>query len=136
MIYSRENRDNAWEAFGSNHQRGQIITRRVSRVVEDIGLFIELEGDLEGIVHLSDLDWDLDWKVFGKDKVQEYKPGDRLRLVILSIEVELERICLGLKQLKSRPDENGGENPDSPMPVSPSGPRPPSPRTEKLEKDC
>ena len=90
-----------WEAFAAKHHRGEQITARVSRVVVDIGLFVALEGDIEGVVHLSDLDG----SEYDEAAITHYDVGDRLDVVILSIRADLQRVSLGIKQLGMDLDE-------------------------------
>ncbi len=90
--------DNPWDAFVLNHPRGTEVEGEVKNITE-FGLFIGLDDDIDGMVHLSDLDWDRQ----GDDAVQDYKKGDVVRAVVLDVDVDKERISLGVKQLGSDP---------------------------------
>ena len=90
--------DNPWDAFVANHPRGTEVEGEVKNITE-FGLFIGLDDDIDGMVHLSDLDWDRQ----GDDAVQDYKKGDVVRAVVLDVDVDKERISLGVKQLGSDP---------------------------------
>lgn len=90
--------DNPWDAFVLNHPRGAEVEGEVKNITE-FGLFIGLDDDIDGMVHLSDLDWNRQ----GDDAVQDYKKGDLVRAVVLDVDVDKERISLGVKQLGSDP---------------------------------
>lgn len=81
-------------------------------MVNDIGLFCDLESNVFGIVHLSDIDW----RIEGQQAVLNYTQGDKIEVMVLSIDPERQRVSLGIKQLKPRPDR-GGSNPTDPSPV-------------------
>jgi small subunit ribosomal protein S1 len=89
---------NPWEAFSENFPPGTEVEGEVKNITE-FGLFIGLEGDIDGMVHLSDLDWNRS----GEDAIQDYKKGDVVRAVVLDTDVEKERISLGIKQLGGDP---------------------------------
>ena len=89
---------NPWEAFAQNHPVGSIVEGEVKNKTE-FGLFIGLEGDVDGMVHLSDLDW----KRPGEQVIEDFKKGDMVRAQVLDVDVEKERISLGIKQLSSDP---------------------------------
>jgi len=84
---------NPWKEFTATHQRGDIITGKI-RSITDFGIFIGVEGGIDGLLHLSDLSWDRP----GEEVVMEYKRGDELTVVVLAVDAERERISLGLKQ--------------------------------------
>ncbi len=90
--------DNPWDAFVLNHPRGTEVEGEVKNITE-FGLFIGLDDDIDGMVHLSDLDWNRQ----GDDAVQDYKKGDVVRAVVLDVDVDKERISLGVKQLGTDP---------------------------------
>src|SRR5262249_28864070 len=71
----------------------------------EFGLFLGLDGDVDGMVHLSDLDW----KRPGEQVIEEYKKGDRVKAKVLDVDVEKERISLGIKQLAGDPMETAGD---------------------------
>jgi small subunit ribosomal protein S1 len=89
---------NPWEAFASRYDKGDRVKGRV-RSITDFGVFIGLEGGIDGLVHLSDLSWDLP----GEEAMKAYSKGDEVEAVVLSIDPERERIALGIKQLDSDP---------------------------------
>ncbi len=86
--------DNPWEVFAQNHTSGAVVEGEVKNKTE-FGLFIGLEGDVDGMVHLSDLDWNRP----GEQVIEEYNKGDVVKAVVLDVDVEKERISLGIKQL-------------------------------------
>ena len=92
--------DNPWDAFVANHPRGTEVEGEVKNITE-FGLFIGLDDDIDGMVHLSDLDWNRQ----GDDAVQDYKKGDVVKAVVLDVDVDKERISLGVKQLGTDPFE-------------------------------
>jgi small subunit ribosomal protein S1 len=87
--------DNPWSAFLDKHPVGSELEGEVKNITE-FGLFVGLPGDIDGMVHLSDLDWDRS----GEEAVQDYKKGDIVKVKLLDVDVEKERISLGIKQLK------------------------------------
>ncbi len=89
---------NPWEAFAEKHPAGSEVEGEVKNKTE-FGLFIGLEGDVDGMVHLSDLDW----KRPGEQVIEEFKKGDMVRAQVLDVDVEKERISLGIKQLGGDP---------------------------------
>ena len=89
---------NPWEAFAEKHPAGTVIEGEVKNKTE-FGLFIGLDGDVDGMVHLSDLDW----KRPGEQVIEEYKKGDMVSAQVLDVDVEKERISLGIKQLGGDP---------------------------------
>ncbi len=100
---------NPWEAFAEKHPVGSTVSGEVKNKTE-FGLFIGLDGDVDGMVHLSDLDWNRP----GEQVIEEYKKGDTINAQVLDVDVEKERISLGVKQLAGDPfasvsAEEGGE---------------------------
>lgn len=85
---------NPWQHFAATHTKGQSVQGNI-RSITDFGIFIGLEGDIDGLVHLSDISWTIP----GEEAVKQFKKGQALEAVILSIDSERERISLGLKQL-------------------------------------
>ena len=85
---------NPWEDFACAHKKGDKVTGQIKSIT-DFGVFIGLPGGIDGLVHLSDLSWN----VAGEEAIRNYKKGDELTAVVLSIDVEKERISLGVKQL-------------------------------------
>lgn len=91
-------KESPWEAFASSHNKGDKITGKIKSIT-DFGIFIGLEGGIDGLVHLSDISWHL----AGEEAVRQYKKGDEIEASVLSIDPERERISLGIKQLLSDP---------------------------------
>ncbi len=89
---------NPWEDFAMNHKKGDKV-RGAIKSITDFGIFIGLPGGIDGLVHLSDLSWSM----AGEDAKQNYKKGDEIEALVLSIDVEKERISLGIKQLEGDP---------------------------------
>ena len=89
---------NPWEAFGARYAEGAEIEGDVRNITE-FGLFIGLEGGIDGLVHLSDLDWNRP----GETAIKDYRKGQRVKAVVLDIDAERERIGLGVKQLSGDP---------------------------------
>ncbi|MDP4917789.1 MAG: 30S ribosomal protein S1 [Haliea sp.] len=86
---------NPWDAFASQYSKGDKIAGSIKSIT-DFGIFIGLEGNIDGLVHLSDISWN----EVGEEAVRNYKKGDEIETVILSIDPERERISLGIKQLE------------------------------------
>lgn len=89
---------NPWDDFEMNHKKGDKV-RGAIKSITDFGIFIGLPGGIDGLVHLSDLSW----TVPGEEAKQNYKKGDELEAVVLAIDIEKERISLGVKQLDGDP---------------------------------
>jgi small subunit ribosomal protein S1 len=92
---------NPWEVFVEKYPAGTVIEGEVKNKTE-FGLFLGLDGDVDGMVHLSDLDW----KRPGEQVIEEFKKGDMVKAQVLDVDVEKERISLGIKQLQSDPMES------------------------------
>ncbi|MDD2668619.1 MULTISPECIES: 30S ribosomal protein S1 [Zoogloea] len=92
---------NPWDDFAINHKKGDKVRGQIKSLT-DFGVFIGLEGGIDGLVHLSDLSWALT----GEEAVRQYKKGDEVEAVVLNIDVEKERISLGIKQLDGDPFTN------------------------------
>jgi small subunit ribosomal protein S1 len=92
---------NPWDDFAINHKKGDKVRGQIKSLT-DFGVFIGLEGGIDGLVHLSDLSWSLT----GEEAVRQYKKGDEVEAVVLNIDVEKERISLGIKQLDGDPFTN------------------------------
>lgn len=92
---------NPWEEFAATHQKGDTVKGQIKSIT-DFGVFIGLEGGIDGLVHLSDLSWTEP----GEEAVRKYKKGEELAAVVLSIDVERERISLGVKQMSGDPFNN------------------------------
>ncbi|MDA0926917.1 MAG: 30S ribosomal protein S1 [Proteobacteria bacterium] len=92
---------NPWDGFAEKFNKGDKISGSIKSIT-DFGIFIGLDGNIDGLVHLSDISWD----EAGEDAVRNYKKGDEIETVILSIDPERERISLGIKQLEDDPFMN------------------------------
>jgi len=92
---------NPWDDFAMNHKKGDKVRGGIKSIT-DFGIFIGLPGGIDGLVHLSDLSW----SATGDEAKQNYKKGDEIEAVVLSIDVEKERISLGIKQLEGDPFTN------------------------------
>ena len=90
--------DNPWQSFAARFPNGTVVEGEVKNKTE-FGLFIGLEGDVDGMVHLSDLDWNRP----GEEMIEEYNKGDMVRAKVLDVDIEKERISLGIKQVDSDP---------------------------------
>jgi small subunit ribosomal protein S1 len=89
---------NPWDDFALNHKKGDKVKGQIKSIT-DFGVFIGLDGGIDGLVHLSDLSWAMP----GEEAVRNYKKGDELDAVVLAIDVERERISLGIKQMDGDP---------------------------------
>jgi small subunit ribosomal protein S1 len=93
--------ENPWESFRANQAIGTTLSGEIRNITE-FGLFVGLPGDIDGMVHMSDLSWDKP----GEEAIKDYQKGQTVDVKILDIDVEKERISLGIKQLSSDPFEN------------------------------
>lgn len=89
---------NPWEEFSEGHNKGDHVTGKIKSIT-DFGIFIGLDGGIDGLVHLSDISWDEQ----GEEAVRNFKKGQELETVVLSVDPERERISLGIKQLDQDP---------------------------------
>ncbi|MNU77766.1 30S ribosomal protein S1 [compost metagenome] len=89
---------NPWETFAATHKKGDKVSGQIKSIT-DFGIFIGLDGGIDGLVHLSDISWN----TTGEDVVRNYKKGDNLDAVVLAVDPERERISLGVKQLEQDP---------------------------------
>ena len=94
-------RPNPWEEFALNYKRGDKV-RGAIKSITDFGVFVGLDGGIDGLVHLSDLSW----TDSGEEAVRNYKKGDEVDAIVLGIDTEKERISLGIKQLEGDPFNN------------------------------
>jgi small subunit ribosomal protein S1 len=99
----KQTQENPWNAFTANHPAGTVIEGEVKSITE-FGLFIGLDSDIDGMVHLSDLSW----SVAGEEAIKTYEKGQMVKAQVLDIDVEKERVSLGIKQLGSDPIEKAG----------------------------
>ena len=89
---------NPWEEFAATHNKNDKVRGKIKSIT-DFGVFIGLEGGIDGLIHLSDLSWDRP----GEEVVREYKKGDEVEAVVLSVDPERERVSLGIKQANQDP---------------------------------
>lgn len=89
---------NPWTSFAEKHHKGDHVAGQI-RSITDFGLFIGLDGGIDGLVHVSDISWVLS----GDAAIRNYKKGQEVEAVIISVDVEKERIALGIKQLETDP---------------------------------
>jgi len=94
----KQTQDNPWDAFISAHPKGSVIEGPIRNITE-FGLFVGLDNGIDGMVHLSDLDWNRS----GDEVIKEYKKGDPVKAVVLDVDSAKERISLGIKQLGGDP---------------------------------
>ncbi|MDG2141695.1 MAG: 30S ribosomal protein S1 [Gammaproteobacteria bacterium] len=92
---------NPWDGFAENFKKGDKISGSIKSIT-DFGIFLGLDGNIDGLVHLSDISWD----ETGEEAVRNYSKGDEVETVILSVDPERERISLGIKQLQDDPFAN------------------------------
>jgi len=91
-------RPNPWEAFAAMHNKGDKVSGTIKSIT-DFGIFIGLEGDIDGLVHLSDISW----MTPGEEAIRNYRKGEEVEAVVLAVDPERERISLGIKQLDQDP---------------------------------
>jgi small subunit ribosomal protein S1 len=89
---------NPWEEFAKSHNKGDKVTGKIKSIT-DFGIFIGLDGGIDGLVHLSDISWNKT----GEEAVREYKKGDEITAIVLQVDPERERISLGVKQSEEDP---------------------------------
>ena len=94
-------KSNPWQQFAETHNKGDRVEGKIKSIT-DFGIFIGLDGGIDGLVHLSDISWN----VTGEEAVREYKKGDEIAAVVLQVDAERERISLGVKQLAEDPFNN------------------------------
>ncbi|HAF8075720.1 TPA: 30S ribosomal protein S1 [Salmonella enterica subsp. enterica serovar Saintpaul] len=94
-------KSNPWQQLAETHNKGDRVEGKIKSIT-DFGIFIGLDGGIDGLVHLSDISWN----VAGEEAVREYKKGDEIAAVVLQVDAERERISLGVKQLAEDPFNN------------------------------
>ncbi len=94
-------KSNPWQQFAETHNKGDRVEGKIKSIT-DFGIYIGLDGGIDGLVHLSDISWN----VAGEEAVREYKKGDEIAAVVLQVDAERERISLGVKQLAEDPFNN------------------------------
>jgi small subunit ribosomal protein S1 len=92
---------NPWDEFGATRNKGDVVKGTIKSIT-DFGIFIGMEGDIDGLVHLSDISWHEP----GEEAVRRFSKGDEIEAVVLSVDPERERISLGIKQLEKDPFSN------------------------------
>ncbi|WP_407332721.1 30S ribosomal protein S1 [Enterovibrio sp. 27052020O] len=94
-------KNNPWQVFAEMQNKGDRVTGKIKSIT-DFGIFIGLDGGIDGLVHLSDISWN----VAGEDAVRDFKKGDEISAVVLQVDAERERISLGVKQMEEDPFNN------------------------------
>jgi len=94
-------RTNPWDEFAATHNKGDKISGKIKSIT-DFGIFIGLDGNIDGLVHMSDISW----SDAQEEAIREYQKGDEVETVILAVDAERERISLGIKQLQQDPFQN------------------------------
>ena len=92
---------NPWEEFAKSHQKGDKVSGKIKSIT-DFGIFIGLDGNIDGLVHLSDISWN----AAGEEAVRDFKKGEEVEAVVLQVDAERERISLGIKQISEDPVNN------------------------------
>jgi small subunit ribosomal protein S1 len=100
----KQTQDNPWDTFLASHPKGAVIEGPIRNITE-FGLFVGLDGGVDGMVHLSDLDWNRS----GDEAIKDYKKGDNVKAVVLDVDAQKERISLGIKQVGGDPLESIGK---------------------------
>jgi small subunit ribosomal protein S1 len=100
----KQTQDNPWEVFLAAHPKGSVVEGPIRNITE-FGLFVGLDGGVDGMVHLSDLDWNRS----GDEAIKDYKKGDVVKAVVLDVDGQKERISLGIKQVGGDPLETVGK---------------------------
>ncbi len=100
----KQTQDNPWDSFLTTHPKGSIVEGPIRNITE-FGLFIGLDGGVDGMVHLSDLDWNKP----GEELIKEFKKGDNVKAIVLDVDSSKERISLGVKQLSGDPADALGK---------------------------
>ncbi len=94
----KQTRANPWEAFAAIHKKNDKVIGTIKSIT-DFGIFVGLDGGIDGLVHLSDISW----QTTGEDLVRNFKKGEEIEAVVLAVDPERERISLGVKQLEQDP---------------------------------
>ena len=121
---------NPWEDFASNHKVDEKITGKIKSIT-DFGIFIGLPGEIDGLIHLSDISW----TDSGEEAVKKYKKADELEAIIISIDVEKERISLGIKQLAENPNPEIAEKSDTTVAAAEKATKPKKTAAKKSETE-
>ena len=94
----KQTQPNPWEAFAAMHNKNDKVSGQIKSIT-DFGIFVGLEGGIDGLVHLSDISW----QDAGEDLIRDFKKGDDVEAVVLAVDPERERISLGIKQIEQDP---------------------------------
>src|SRR5438045_8303654 len=94
----KQTQSNPWEAFAAIHKKNDKVSGQIKSIT-DFGIFVGLDGGIDGLVHLSDISW----QGAGEDLVRNFKKGETVEAVVLAVDPERERISLGIKQLEQDP---------------------------------
>ena len=94
----KQTQSNPWEAFAAMHKKGDKVHGQIKSIT-DFGIFVGLDGGIDGLVHLSDISWQGN----GEDLVRDFKKGEEVEAVVLAVDPERERISLGIKQMEQDP---------------------------------
>ena len=94
----KQTQSNPWEAFAAMHKKGDKVSGAIKSIT-DFGIFVGLEGGIDGLVHLSDISW----QGTGEDLIRDFKKGEEVEAVVLAVDPERERISLGIKQMEQDP---------------------------------
>ena len=94
----KQTQSNPWEAFAAMHKKGDKVSGQIKSIT-DFGIFVGLEGGIDGLVHLSDISW----QGTGEDLIRDFKKGEEVEAVVLAVDPERERISLGIKQMEQDP---------------------------------
>jgi small subunit ribosomal protein S1 len=108
-----------------NFKKGDKVKGQIKSITS-FGVFIGLPGGIDGLVHLSDLSWTLP----GDEAVRKYETGSEVEAVVVAIDVERERVALGIKQLTPDPWSKRPGDPEAPVEVVPNKPKPPTPLSQ------
>ncbi len=100
----KQTQENPWDSFLTTHPKGSVVEGPIRNITE-FGLFIGLDNGIDGMVHLSDLDW----QKAGDEVIKDYKKGDNVKAVVLDVDGAKERISFGVKQLAGRPGRFDGQ---------------------------
>ena len=92
---------NPWADYAANHKEGETVKGQI-RNITDFGIFVALNDDLDGLLHMSDISWEKS----GEEAIKEFKKGDEVEAKILALDVDRERVSLGIKQLSEDPFAN------------------------------
>ena len=93
--------ENPWKLFADKNKKGDVVEGKIKNLT-DFGIFVELSNNLDGLIHLSDISWEKS----GEEAIKDYKVDDLIKFKILEIDLDKERVSLGIKQLSSDPSKS------------------------------